>query len=245
MRYDPDISPPAAKWLALDEDERVALIEQFHRRARVELPDAQIHAAIHATVETQLAMDLPSVSDALRRLQLEGLDRHEAIHAIGAMLTEQMWLALQEKRTHGNFNDSYYAALDRLSAESWRREFGEEPNDSSGQSTLSSIQQRQAEQLLAPFCHVPPHVANEVRIGFRLEGPSIILFESRPAFMNPREWQERPVAKFRYFKRRAIWRLYCQFRDLKWHAYEPLPESPDLESLVVEVRKDLTAIFWG
>lgn len=35
------------------------------------------------------------------------------------------------------------------------------------------------------------------------------------------------------------------FRDLKWHGYEPLAEATDLASLVAEVRKDPTGIFWG
>jgi hypothetical protein len=53
------------------------------------------------------------------------------------------------------------------------------------------------------------------------------------------------VAKYRFVKSKEVWRLYCQFRDLEWHAYDPLPESPDLEALVSEVRNDPTGIFWG
>ncbi len=29
-------------------------------------------------------------------------------------------------------------------------------------------------------------------------------------------------------KSRSVWQLFCMFRDLKWHIYEPFPESPDL-----------------
>jgi len=35
------------------------------------------------------------------------------------------------------------------------------------------------------------------------------------------------------------------FRDLKWHAYEPFPESPNLPELVRHVKSDPTGIFWG
>jgi hypothetical protein len=33
--------------------------------------------------------------------------------------------------------------------------------------------------------------------------------------------------------------------DLKWHTYEPLPESQDVKALIEEVRRDPTGIFWG
>jgi hypothetical protein len=35
------------------------------------------------------------------------------------------------------------------------------------------------------------------------------------------------------------------WRDLKWHRYEPISESPDLAELVAEVRADPTGIFFG
>jgi Protein of unknown function (DUF3024)/Domain of unknown function (DUF6429) len=75
--------------------------------------------------------------------------------------------------------------------------------------------------------------------------PSDVLFESRPSFLQRSQWQEQPVAKFKFNKTRATWQLYCMFRDLKWHRYEPFPESPDIAALVAEVREDPTGIFWG
>jgi hypothetical protein len=36
-RYDPDIPPDASDWLALDEDERLILVEDYHRDARIPL----------------------------------------------------------------------------------------------------------------------------------------------------------------------------------------------------------------
>jgi hypothetical protein len=112
---------------------------------------------------------------------------------------------------------------------------------------LSQIQTALVERLLAPICapHPDPAVATKLRHGFRVEEYSVVLFESRPAFQAPHDWQEYDVAKFKFVKSRETWQLYCQFRDLKWHAYEPLAESPDLARLVSEVRADPTGIFWG
>ena len=52
-----------------------------------------------------------------------------------------------------------------------------------------------------------------------------MLFESRPAFQKPHEWREDPLAKFKFIKNRRVWELFCVYRDLKWHVYEPLPAA--------------------
>jgi hypothetical protein len=81
--------------------------------------------------------------------------------------------------------------------------------------------------------------------GFRIKGSEVILFEERPDFQNPREWRELPVAKFKYVATQQEWRLYCQHRDLRWHAYEALPAARDFGRLLNEVDVDPTGIFWG
>ena len=111
-------------WLALDEGEQIALVEAYHRRAGIDLPQATLHAAIHAVVERQLATALPPVVSVLARLTREGLDRHDAIHAIGTVLAEHMRQLMAGEATGTDPNAIYFAALDRLSAASWRREFG-------------------------------------------------------------------------------------------------------------------------
>ena len=90
MNYQPDKSPEPDKWLALDEAERVALIQAYHRRTRVKIPNPQIHATLHLIVENQLAEGLEVVRETLDRLRAEGLDRHEAIHAIGWVLIQHL-----------------------------------------------------------------------------------------------------------------------------------------------------------
>jgi hypothetical protein len=101
--------------------------------------------------------------------------------------------------------------------------------------------------LLAPICapHYDPAVSSKLRHGYRIEGYSVVLYESRPAFRAPHDWHHHDVAKLRFVKSAEVWQLFCQFRDLKWHSYEPLPEAPSLEALVREVQADPTGIFWG
>ena len=111
---------------------------------------------------------------------------------------------------------------------------------------LSQLQLALVERLFSPICapHPDPAVSSQLRHAYRVDGYSVVLFESRPAFRAPHDWQDREVAKFRFTKTTGEWQLFCQFRDLKWHRYEPLPQSPDL-MLVAEVRNDRTGIFWG
>jgi hypothetical protein len=118
MKYNPDKGPPARKWLELDEGERIELVRQYHRRAKIKVPRATVHAALHATVETQLAMEIPAVQSALARLRGEGLDRHDAIHAIAQELAWQMNLALKSEESV-DLNEKYERALDQLTAEKW------------------------------------------------------------------------------------------------------------------------------
>jgi hypothetical protein len=124
VRYNPDVPPDPAKWLALDEGEQIALVEEYHRGTHVESGQPTLHAAIHAVVERQLAMELGAVVRALARLRAEGLDRHDAVHAIGAILGEHMRQLMTGELDAKDSDAVYFGALDQLSAESWRREFG-------------------------------------------------------------------------------------------------------------------------
>jgi hypothetical protein len=59
----------------------------------------------------------------LQRLMGEGLDRHQAIHAIGLVLLEHIVDLVNAKSPPpgGDPNPAYFAALERLTAEDWRR----------------------------------------------------------------------------------------------------------------------------
>jgi hypothetical protein len=118
QRYDPSQTPDPVEWLALDEQERTLLVEQYHRKARVKLPNIAVHATIHAAVENQLAANDEPVVRALDRLIRQGLSRHDAIHAIGSVVATQIYDALNSKEPK-DLNASYYAAIERLSAKKW------------------------------------------------------------------------------------------------------------------------------
>ena len=53
-----------------------------------------------------------------------GADRHDAVHALGAVLAEHMRQLMIGELDATNPNASYFAALESLTAPSWRSEFG-------------------------------------------------------------------------------------------------------------------------
>ncbi|HEV2702907.1 MAG TPA: UPF0149 family protein [Steroidobacteraceae bacterium] len=121
MKYDPNQSPDPEIWLEADESERLILIEHFHQRQGGAEAAAKMHSMVHLVVENQLALpNHRAVQAALERLQVQGLDRHEAIHAIGSVLAEHLFVALRGAPLEANPNAAYDAALDELSAAGWR-----------------------------------------------------------------------------------------------------------------------------
>lgn len=119
--YDPEHAPLPWEWLALDEQERILLAEEFHRRTGIKLPNLEAHAAFHAIVENQLAENLASAVRAMARLTAEGLSRHEAVHAIGFVLAGHLNNLFKGKVGSGDPASLYDAALDKLSARGWRK----------------------------------------------------------------------------------------------------------------------------
>ena len=122
-QYDPHehINPPA--WLELDESERMQLVRRYHRRQRIRLPNETIHAAVHVIVENQVALgdEFPAKA-VLLRLMKEGLDRHEAIHAIGSVLSEELFVVMSGQEAGGDLNADYIEKLKSLTADSWRKQ---------------------------------------------------------------------------------------------------------------------------
>jgi Protein of unknown function (DUF3024) len=112
---------------------------------------------------------------------------------------------------------------------------------------LTELQKTQVDKLLAAYCakRVPSAVQTQLRVGYRIEVNAIILYEERPAFRPPHDWQEMVVAKFTYVGTQRVWRLYCQHRDRRWHTYQALPAASSLARLLDEVDADPTGIFWG
>ena len=107
----------------MGEDERMLLIMKYHREAGVELTNEQIHAVIHVVVENQIALgDEMSAQATLERLMREGLDRHEAIHAVGSVLVDFVQALIRDDAAPGT-NERYNEELEKLTAAKWLKTF--------------------------------------------------------------------------------------------------------------------------
>ena len=130
--YDPHQAPDPEAWQSLDEQECLDLVAAYHRRAGVELPNELLHAAIHAVVENQILMGGEiSTGETIGRLMREGLDRHDAIHAVGSLVADFLHQHMTRKSGVGNGDAAVAnARLDEevknLTAASWLEEFSEE-----------------------------------------------------------------------------------------------------------------------
>jgi hypothetical protein len=118
--YDPNATPHPETWLALNEMERVLLVEKRHKCARTKLPNARLHASLHVVVENQIAEgSVPEVDEAMERLMSQGLDRHESLHAI-ANEVAAMFFHLTHGETTEDPMSEYCRNVATLTVESWR-----------------------------------------------------------------------------------------------------------------------------
>lgn len=120
--WDPSRAPPRERWLAMDEQDRIQLVLAAHRRLAEEsarspqgagdilhaaVTNTIPHAALHAILETQIALDdPPAVRATLERLEREGLKRHAALHGMGVVLTQ----TLSRTMELGRFDAEAYSA---------------------------------------------------------------------------------------------------------------------------------------
>ena len=117
--YNVSKSHNPANWLALDEETRLDLIVEYIEDSEKEIDNSKkrIHACVHMVVENQLALGEEPALNAYSRLMRQGLNRHETIHAIGAVIFEDIYGAMKEQDKKP-FN-SYKTRLRKLTAKKW------------------------------------------------------------------------------------------------------------------------------
>jgi hypothetical protein len=129
-RYDPEKSVDPEEWMALDEDEREYLVEQYHHKKRIKVPNLRMHAMFHVVVENQIALgdDIPA-QRTLTRLRREGLSRHDAVHAIASVAASHMFNLIKHGPTSKDSNTDYYRQLEELTAAAWLNSSNDESQD--------------------------------------------------------------------------------------------------------------------
>ena len=113
---------------------------------------------------------------------------------------------------------------------------------------FSEFETKRIEKIVGGFIEEkrpPAELRSQVDLAFRIEGQSVVIFEVRPRWNDPKERVEEPVAKATYVKNRKLWKVYWQRADLKWHRYDPDPEVDTLEAFIDLVEQDEYACFFG
>jgi hypothetical protein len=120
--YDPSIQPNANEWLEATDYVKTALVREFHEQNEEGLDEEAltIHSTVHVIVENQLAMGVELLPETIAKLVRQGLSRHEAIHAIGAIITEDIYNIIR-----GNKNEfspkQYRRKLEKITAKRWKK----------------------------------------------------------------------------------------------------------------------------
>jgi hypothetical protein len=115
---------------------------------------------------------------------------------------------------------------------------------------ISEFETKRCEQIVQRYLDgrrpPPPHIRSEVDLGCRVIGQSVEMFEIRQVWKGkPGEKMEHPFAKATYVKSKAVWKIYWQQADLKWHRYEPNSEVKNIEEFLAVVEKDEYGCFYG
>ncbi len=112
---------------------------------------------------------------------------------------------------------------------------------------LPEFERRLVERLLSRFYdrRVLAHVQHQTRLGHSIRGRSVTLFQTRPGFDEPATSLRFPIARFRFNARTGHWSLYWHDANRRWRLYDGIAPTKNLETLLSEVDRDPTYIFWG
>jgi hypothetical protein len=113
---------------------------------------------------------------------------------------------------------------------------------------FSETELKHIERLVGRLCRrrSAARQAARGRLEYEVVGHRVIVLEARADRDDPSaSWSRHPVAKLTFVRKAATWRLFWPRTSRKWNSYGPLPYSPDLADLVVEVDRDPHCCFFG
>jgi hypothetical protein len=91
----------------------------------------------------------------------------------------------------------------------------------------------------------PIEHADKVRIEPAVRGKTVTIVERRPPWNGAGdEWTSHGVARMRYNSDTSKWALYWSDSNCHFHLYDFIDPGP-VSSLLEEIERDPTCIFWG
>jgi hypothetical protein len=94
---------------------------------------------------------------------------------------------------------------------------------------------------------IPPHALDQVRVEAVVDRGAVTIVERRPPWREDfgPEWTEQGIARLRWTGTCGEWTLYWRDRNARWHRYDLIDPSSDVMTLLDEIDRDPTCIFWG
>lgn len=86
---------------------------------------------------------------------------------------------------------------------------------------------------------------DKVDVAYKIENQSIIIFEIRPSFLQPKQKIESQVAKATFVNAKDYYKVFWKRSDLKWHSYQPLPTVKTIRDFIQAIEEDKYGCFWG
>jgi acid phosphatase class B len=112
---------------------------------------------------------------------------------------------------------------------------------------IPPIQKQLVEKLMTAYCknRIPKEVQDQIKLLYTIRGNNITLIESRPVWNDESKWTEMKIAQIRFENENKTFTLYCADRNDKWHLYDYIKPSKELEKILEEIDNDIAGAFWG
>lgn len=112
---------------------------------------------------------------------------------------------------------------------------------------ILSLHKQLIEKIMTNYCStkIPKEFQNQIRLSYKIRGNNITIIESRPYFQDNSIWTDMKIAQIRFRNEDKSYTLYCLDRNERYHLYELINSSKDLNELLKEIDDDPTGIFWG
>jgi hypothetical protein len=86
---------------------------------------------------------------------------------------------------------------------------------------------------------------DRMKVHYKIRGSNVTIFESMPHLLYKNKWVDISVGQMRFDSKSNDWTLYYQDSSDRWHIYDEIEPSKNLQDLLDEIDEDPTGIFWG